>query len=118
MPILEIGMPMFFLALVSSFFGGWLSMNIFVISGGAQRTIGDSVQKLKAFRRTIGQARRWASLVGLIIGLIVAYLYTYTDLSSSVGALQYLWVWLGSMSCGFITASGFFGWFGGTGTEV
>jgi len=116
--IVQVGFPMFLTALGGSFAGGWLSMFYFIWSGAANRTIGENEKRKEAFRATVRQASGWAFRIGIVLGLIVAYVFLTRDPNSAVETNHYIWVGLGSMGVGFVTASGFFGYFGSSGTTV
>ena len=116
--IIEIGLPMFITALGGSFAGGWLSMFCFVMSGFANRAIGNSERRKEAFKVTVRQASKWAIIVGIGVGLIIGYIFVRRTPDETIHAGHYFWVGLGSMGIGFVTASGFFGYFGGSGESV
>ncbi|MHB9024168.1 MAG: hypothetical protein ACYC7E_08325 [Armatimonadota bacterium] len=116
--IMQVGLPMFVTALGGSLAGGWLSMFCFIWSGAASRTIEENEQRKEAFQATVRQASGWAFRIGIVLGLLVAYIFVTRDPKSAVGNAQYAWVVLGSMGVGFVTASGFFGYFGSTGMTV
>jgi len=116
--ILRVGLPMFITALGGSFAGGWLSMFCFVWSGAANRMIGDSQDKKEAFGFTVRQASAWAFRVGVVLGLIVASVFVGRGANAALDTTHYVWVGIGSMGVGFITAAGFFGSFGSSGTPV
>jgi|GEM_PF-2907163 len=116
--IIEVGLPMFVTALGGSFAGGWLSMFCFIWSGAENRTIGESEERREAFRLTVRQASTWAFQIGIVLGLIVAYVFVKSDPNAVVGAAHYAWVGLESIEVGFVTASGFFGYFGSSGRPV
>ena len=116
--IVRIGLPMFITALGGTFAGGWLSMLCFVWSGAANRTIGESVERKEAFGFTVRQASAWAFKIGIALGVIVVYVFVRRDPNSAIETAHYVWVAIGSMGVGFITASGFFGIFGSSGTTM
>jgi hypothetical protein len=51
------------------------------------------------------RAMNWATITGIVVGIAAAYIAATTDLLACMGWKAYLWVVVGSASCGFITAS-------------
>ncbi len=71
--------------------------------------------KLGAMARVYGTGERakrigvralnWVTITGIVIGIAATYVAGTTDLLASMGWKAYLWVAVGSASCGFITAA-------------